>query len=367
MLEEPIQNRCALFITGFSRLSQFLVMILVFMLFVQVQVSAQENSDAPQQVAEESELSEEEKAAQQARALEIERELRVRRQAIEAMQSEQGIYSPDLQEAYSDLASLYNEIGDFESAVSTLENALQITRINTGLYSEQQFPLINQMIGSNSMRQDWQSVDDLHELLLHISSRIYELDSSPYLLAAEGYGSWKLRLLRENLLELSARGLGNTADNLSDYYASLIDRVESQEGSNSENLLNILYGKTEADLALAAYIARIPYTAFEGTASPYINQTRCQNVRNAAGAVVRQCYNVRVENPRYRQSQRDAKRFELNRHTRSIQESLERMKQIGLQSDTITDAERQTLDARIAGFQAQVQQTVRRGRRGGLL
>lgn len=355
----------SLFKLAFVSLAR-LSMVLVFLLFAQLQVSAQEDSDAPEGLVEEIELSEEEQAAAQARALEISRELQARRQAIELMQSEQGIYSPDLQEAYSDLASFYDEIEDYDSAVSTLGDALQITRINTGLYSEQQLPLINQMIGSNSKLQEWQSVDDLHELLLHINSRIHELDSPSYLLAAEGYGSWKLQLLRENLLELSARGLSNTADNLSDYYESLIKRVEAQEGNNSDNLLKILYGKTEVDLALATYIARIPYTAFEGLAAPYINQTRCQNVRNTAGAVVRQCYSVRIENPRYRQSQRDAKRFELNRHNRSVQASLERMEQIGVESSTLSSSERGELDAQIATFQARIQQTVRLGRRGSL-
>lgn len=362
MFENRACSFCNFIVVNFARLS----MVLVFLLCAQLQASAQEDTDSPREAVEELELSEEEKAAEQARALEISRELQARRLAIETIQSEQGIYSPDLQEAYSDLALFYDEIEDFESAVSTLGDALQITRINTGLYSEQQLPLINQMIGSNSRLQEWESVDDLHELMLHISSRLYELDSSPYLLAAEGYGSWKLRLLRENLLELSARGLSNTADNLSGYYESLIRRVEAQEGGNSEDLLKILYGKTEVDLALASYIARIPYTAFEGTASPYINQTRCQNVRNAAGATVRQCYNVRVENPRYRQSQRDAKRFELSRHNRSIQASLERMELIGVQSSTMSASEKDALNAQIATFQAQVQQTVRLGRRGSL-
>lgn len=322
---------------------------------------------AEELVGELAERMAEQQAAEQARALEVAQELQTRQQAIEEMQSEQGIYSPALQEAYSDLARFFEEIDDHESALSTLENALQVTRINTGLYSEQQLPLIGQMIGSNTSLTEWQSVDDLHELALLINSRIYELDSSEYMDAAEGYGNWKLRMLRENLLELNSRGLNQTARNLSEYYDSLIERVENQQGGASEDLLQILYGKTEIDLALANYIARIPYTAFESSVPAYINQTRCQNVRNSAGAIVRQCYNVRVENPRYRQSQKDAKRFQLNRHSRSIQESLQRMEQIAQQSTTLSAAEKDDLYVQIGNYQGRVQQTVRRGRRGSLL
>jgi hypothetical protein len=45
------------------------------------------------------------------------RELDLRRQAIDEMQGSQGIYSPQLQEAYGDLAALYAEVEDFESAI----------------------------------------------------------------------------------------------------------------------------------------------------------------------------------------------------------------------------------------------------------
>lgn len=299
---------------------------------------------------------------ERARDAEFARELNLRRQAIDEMQGSQGIYSPQLQEAYGDLAALYTEIEDFESAIRVYTDALQISRINTGLYSDQQLPIIASLIESNSQLRKWEETDDLHELRYHISSRFYELGDLAYLEAAENYGAWKLRLLRQNLLDLGYRAYSRNAEDLSDFYERLLGNLENQTDTRPENLIGIIQGKSETDLVLARAIASTPYTAFEGTASRYLNQQRCRNVRNAAGQVVRECVNVQIENPRYRQSQMDAKQFALNRRTRAVQESIDRLRQIYDQSSDLGRVERSELEAQIAVLETEAFQLLRQSR-----
>ena len=290
------------------------------------------------------------------------RELDLRRQAIDEMQGSQGIYSPQLQEAYGDLAALYAEVGDFESAIRVYTDALQISRINTGLYSDEQLPIIGSLIESNSQLSNWEETDDLHELRYHISSRFYELGDLAYLEAAENYGEWKLRLLRQNLLDLGYRSYSRNAEDLSDFYERLLDNLEIQTDTRPENLIGIITGKSETDLVLARAIARTPYTTFEGTVSRYLNQQRCRNVRNAAGQTVRECVNVQVENPRYRQSQVDAKQFAMNRRTRAVQESIDKLRQIYDQNFDLGRVERAELEAQIAELETQAFQLLRQSR-----
>ncbi|PCJ24657.1 MAG: hypothetical protein COA96_09035 [SAR86 cluster bacterium] len=301
-----------------------------------------------------------------ARVLEITRELGNRQQAISDMQSSQGIYSPALQEAYSDLAAFYVELEDYVSAVDAFRDALQLARINTGLYSEQQLPVIEQLIDSNGKLTEWQEVDDLQQLNYHISSRLFGFDNPAYVAAAEQYGDWKRRLLSENLLDFNYRSYTNAADNLSKFYESVIANVEAQPNSQPSALLKILYGKTETDLTIARSVASTPYTAFEGTVSRYINRTRCQNVRSASGQISRQCVNVQVENPRYRQSQRDAKQLEMNRHARSMRRSLEKLQLINEQSTDLPAQQKQELEVQITQLQTQLDQLIRLGRRRSL-
>lgn len=296
---------------------------------------------------------------ERARDAEFARELELRLQAVDEMQGSQGIYAPQLQEAYGDLAALYAEFGNFESAIRVYTDALQISRINTGLYSDEQLPIIASLIESNSELRNWEETDDLHELRYHVSSRFYELGDLAYIVAAENYGTWKLRLLRQNLLDLGHRAYSRNAEDLSDFYERLLDNLEIQTDTRPENLIGIITGKSETDLVLARSIASTPYTAFEGTVSRYLNQQRCRNVRNAAGQIVRECVNVQVQNPRYLQSQVDAKQFAMNRRTRAVRESIERLKQIYAQSSDLGGVERGELQAQIVELETQAFQLLR--------
>lgn len=318
-------------------------------------------------VSDESDTAQQAEQAEQAeqnrlRELEIARELNQRQQAINDLQSERGIYAAELQEAYGDLAALYEELEDFESAITTYSDVLQISRINAGLYSDQQLPIIQSLIDSNARLQNWEEADDLHELSYHISSRLYESGDRSHLQAAMHYSDWKLRLLRENLLDQNYRSYSRSAEELSDFYDRLISNLELQPELKPENLIQILYGKTETDLILARAIASTPYTSFDGGASRYITQSRCRNVRSAGGQIVRECVNVQVENPRYRQSQQDAKQFAMNRRTRAIQESIDRLRQINAQSNDLGRAEREQLEAQIAELETQNIMLVRQSR-----
>lgn len=312
------------------------------------------------------ELTPEELAAEQARVLEIGRQERLRQAAIIEMQSDLGIYDPALQEAYSDFAAFYDEIEDFESAIRLNTDALQVARINTGLYSAEQRPIIQALVKNNSKLEDWPKVDDLKELDYFVASRLYTLEDPEFIESVEDYGSWKLRVVRENILELSGRGLMDQAEQLSNFYSRLFARIDAEASVEPLALLDVIQDKTQTDLTLARSIARTPFTAFEGTVSRVVTQNRCQNRRNAQGQVVRQCVNVQVENPRYRQSQRDAKNMALRRYTRQIETSIERLRAIQTTSDSLSPSEKQWLESRIAELETESIQLTRSGQRIGI-
>ncbi len=305
-------------------------------------------------------------AEDQGQALALSRELSARQAAIEALQSDVGIYAPELIEAYDDLARFYVEQKDHENAARLHNDALQIARINTGLYSESQLGIIDALITDHRALEDWREVDDLHQLSYLIQSRLFSAGDPQRLAAATSFGAWKLELVRENPLELSSWNLINEAEDLSEFYERTIVNAEAGEGMQNAALLPVLFGKTEIDMALARSIASTPYTAFQGTVSQYITQTRCRNVTNAAGQVMRQCYQVQVENPRYRQSQRDAKQFAINRQTREISRSIERLLAIRDEPNSLDNQERVTLETQIAQLQVESEQLLRAARRRSL-
>ncbi|MDG2141526.1 MAG: hypothetical protein P8K27_08510 [Gammaproteobacteria bacterium] len=300
------------------------------------------------------------------RARKVENELSVRQSAIENIQSGMGIYDTSLIEAYSDLAAFYFELEDYQNSSRIYSDALQVSRVNTGLYSLEQIPIIESLIKNSHKREEWQTADDFQELLYFISSRIYSPADQEYLKFVESFGAWKLRIVRENLLDQTSFGLLTTAEKLSLFYSRVIEQFELEPGVKNESLINVIVLKSQTDMTLARSVAGTPFSVFEGTERRYTNQTRCRNVRNPAGQVVRQCYSVQVENPRYRQSQREAKQFALSRHTREISRSIDKLEEIRNTSSELSLNEKQLIESRIAELVIESEQLVIASRRSYL-
>jgi tetratricopeptide (TPR) repeat protein len=298
-----------------------------------------------------------------AAAVEFSRELERRQQAIEQLQSELGLYDPALVEMYDDLARVYQEYGDLDQALAMYREALQLTRISAGLNSEEQLPYIDKLINSSLAIGDWQQADDMRQLRYYLKNRLYEPADPRYAAAVAELGDWKLRTMRENLLNEGYRGIGQEAEELSDIYQKSIARIQASPDFSEKSLLPLYRGKSRADLETARVLASTPYQFFEGTVSRFVYQTVCNNVSDGQGGVVRQCTNVRRENPRYRDSQRDNKRMMVYRSVREVEVSLQSLDAILARNPDIPAAERERLASEIRELQTEflaIQRNTRR-------
>ena len=88
-------------------------------------------------------------------------------------------------------AAFYLELEDYEQSVSIYNDALEIARINEGLYSESQLRIIDAMIAGNEGLADWEAVDDLHHFRYHMASRLWELTDRRHLAAIGTWGGWE--------------------------------------------------------------------------------------------------------------------------------------------------------------------------------
>ncbi len=318
---------------------------------------------------EEAPLSAEEEARRAAEEAERIARLSAERLRLEErsteLQYEHGIYSPVLMEHYADLGALLIQLGDYEAAAGYYNEALQIVRINTGLYSEQQFPVLLSLIDSHQLNEDWQRADDAAHLYMHMHRRLYDRHHPALLAAAEDFGKWRLRLLNENLLDWNTRGRLEMATELSEFYGYLLEEPEIEDntesapaepGLSADWQLNLLETKTHADLMLARAIANTPASAFGSLEPRYIYQTRCRMVPNAQGQAARECFQVRVDNPRYYRSTRDAKRNEMGRYTRQVERSLDRMIALQDSASDLSASERESLNARIDDMRTAVRE-----------
>ena len=299
----------------------------------------------------------------EAAALETSLELDRYTRSIQDIESSLGIYSPALVEAYSDLGTFYFEIGDYEQAANVYRQALQVARINSGLKSENQLPVIDQIISSSVAQGDWQSTDDMHHLRFYVKNQILEPSDPRFVDAIDEMGRWKLRALRENLLGRGYRNLTEEASDLSELYQDGIARVLGAASFSETSLLPLYQGKSLADIEIARYLASTPYQYFKGTVNEFIYQRVCNNVRDAQGNIVRNCYSVRRENPRYRQSQQDAKRLAVYRSVRAVEGSIDNLNTILASNNDIPPPQREEVTSQIRQMQVEFDRITRDTRR----
>ena len=300
-------------------------------------------------------------------SLALARELDQRERHVEDLRGELGVYHPALQEAYGELGGFYLELEDYEQSVSIYNDALEIARINEGLYSESQLRIIDAMIAGNEGLTDWEAVDDLHHFRYHMASRLWGLTDRRHLAAIGTWGGWKMRAIRDDLLGDSSWGVQAAIDDAGSVYRRAITALEQEPEAQPLDLANLVRGKAELDIYMMRAVANTPYNYFPGTVPRYVNQMRCRMVPAPNGQAVRQCVNVQVENPRFRESQRRNKLTTLTRYSNAINSGIERLTAIRDRGDGLSSETLAQIDAQIAQLEAENQQYFRRGRRDSLL
>lgn len=252
-------------------------------------------------------------------------ELSARLQGLERLQNELGRYDPALTEAHDQLAVFYRQQGDFRQAARHYREAFQLTRINSGLYSEAQLPYATSLIESQLEAGDWQQADTMFQLRYSLKSRLYPPADPRFAEAVAELGDWQVRTLRENLLNEGYRELDLKAQALDDFYREAIENVTRQPGSTDVALVPLYQSKSHADLAIAKTLANTPFQFFPGTVNPYTYQSVCEpGARGRDGG----CTSVRQNNPLYPESQRSSKRNLVFRHVRELGNTLESLDRI---------------------------------------
>jgi len=138
--------------------------------------------------------------------------------SISALIAVENPYSENLREQYAALGQLLQRAGDFEGSIEVLEKAMHIGRVNQGLFTIEQIPLVESIIASQTELGNYSEVDDYHEYLYYIQQKTYP-EGDPRLLAAkERWADWSVEsYLRQGL----SRGTGNVAGNASLEYVAI--------------------------------------------------------------------------------------------------------------------------------------------------
>lgn len=122
-----------------------------------------------------------------------------------------GVYDFRLSELYLSLGNTYDQVGEYQLAIDAYNEALQLSRINDGLFTEDQIPIVEELVDSYLNLGDIASANLNQEYLLYIQQKIYGAGHPIILAELLEYADWNLhasslsRGYRPNLQSLHFR------------------------------------------------------------------------------------------------------------------------------------------------------------------
>jgi len=103
-----------------------------------------------------------------------------------------GAWDLELTEELTALGRLQQQLGDHRAAITTLTRAMHVSRVNAGLHSLQQVPVVEAMIQSFGELGDWGQVDKYQNYMYFVQRRAYGHEDPRMIPALERLGRWNL-------------------------------------------------------------------------------------------------------------------------------------------------------------------------------
>ena len=107
-----------------------------------------------------------------------------------------GAWDRDLVEELASLGRLQQQQGDHGGAIQTLDRAIHVNRINSGLYTLEQIPVVEQLISSHMALGNWEEVDTYNNYLFHVQQKAYGVDDPRLIPVLERLATWNIQAFK---------------------------------------------------------------------------------------------------------------------------------------------------------------------------
>ncbi|MEH6634906.1 MAG: hypothetical protein V7700_05270 [Halioglobus sp.] len=170
------------------------------------------------------------------------------RNAISSVESSQGAYAAQLSEQLLSLGLSLQSQGRHEEAIDLFKRGAHLSRINDGLYSAQQVPMLQGQIASHIASGDYALADERQHYMYRVQVR--STDSGPeHTAALMQQANWQHSAYR---LGIGAQGYTRIM-NMWDLYRLALNDIIKREGETSPSLLPPLRGMLKAQYLIAGY------------------------------------------------------------------------------------------------------------------
>lgn len=120
-------------------------------------------------------------------------------QAVLDMESSGGAFDARLDQELLSLGTLLQQAGDYTRAQAIFDRALHVNRVNSGLFSMNQIPIIESMIENHLARGDLVAADEQQEYLMYVQRKNHGDRAVDLLPALTRYAEWNLFAFRARL------------------------------------------------------------------------------------------------------------------------------------------------------------------------
>jgi hypothetical protein len=195
------------------------------------------------------------------------------RTEVENRQYTLGAYNEELLTSLSALTEALISADAWQEAVAAVEQQIQIVRINDGLYTDAQIPLIAQQLSILAAQKNWATISDRMSYMLLLLQRAEQMPVETKLAHLKQMRDWSRLLLtrgprqQEHVYLLQLQALEETALELA-----------SSQPLDAETMRSLIYDRATAELYIALGIVGTSETSrqllsrSEGPESSYLRR-----------------------------------------------------------------------------------------------
>ena len=113
-------------------------------------------------------------------------------QALEELEYEGGAWSQEVAQELETLGGLLLQQGEFEQAVTVFDRAVHINRVNHGLFSPEQVPLVQRVVEGHVALGQWKEADEQQQYAFYVQSKAYGANDPRMISVFEDMARWNL-------------------------------------------------------------------------------------------------------------------------------------------------------------------------------
>lgn len=113
-------------------------------------------------------------------------------QVLEDLEIEGGAWSVQIAEELASLGDLLQAQGDYERANEIYDRAVHINRVNNGLFSTSQVPLVEKIVSGHVAQGQWQEADDQKQYAFYVQTRAFSIDDPRMIDVFDNLARWNV-------------------------------------------------------------------------------------------------------------------------------------------------------------------------------